>query len=449
MPQIMYAEGGVRGAIAALTGASHYRLIGISLVQNNSIAENSVLLETGFGNNGQSNTGYIVVDRCVIRDTNATHPTKRTIWADSELGNIAVIDSYLSGAKSSTTDAQDILVVRNPGPILIRNNYLEGGAENINFCGSNPGSLAQMPKDITIQRNLVTKPAASLPGGYQFISKSLIEFKCGLRVLVEGNTLQDIGYDNGGTFMRLTVRAECDLFGVNETPWMELSDLTIRYNIMRRAINGFNTFPSDDHGSCAAAWTMHSKRWNIHDNLIYDIDHYCGGGATCGYLWLDAGGSGDTGQCTDPPCGFQDLTFRHNTGGSEITLAVFCIASGNNSNLDYRDNLIVSNSPGFGVVADCGNGQNPFGVPLLNSYFTGPSWTWTFNLLVNSNTDNTAYGSGSLPVGNGNLYPTSITGIFTNAAADDYTIPVSSAAHLSASDGKDLGVDFTALYAAL
>lgn len=215
--------------------------------------------------------------------------------------------------------------------MLFQNSFLEGVAENINFCGGEPRREAILPQDITIKGNIFSKPSTWGWGGGPYIVKTLIEFKCGLRVLIEGNTLEEIGYDNGGTAFRLTVRAES-----SNSTWMELSDVTIRYNLIRNTVNGFNTFAADDDGTNS----MHSKRWTIHDNLIYGLGTHCGGGATCGYLyWMTNGGA----TCTDSSttCKMEDLTFRHNTIGAGITQQLLCPMLPGELNLTTRIILLM------------------------------------------------------------------------------------------------------------
>ena len=98
MPKIKYGETDpVNGAIAALTGAQRYRIIGVEFLQNDSLNPNYAFIVTGYNNWNATNTGYIILDRVVMHDTNTAHDTRRAVAADAELGNTALVDSYIVG----------------------------------------------------------------------------------------------------------------------------------------------------------------------------------------------------------------------------------------------------------------------------------------------------------------------------------------------------------------
>ena len=47
-----------------------------------------------------------------------------------------------------------------PGPYLIENNYLEAAGENVMFGGTDPSIPNLVPSNITIRRNLISRPLA-------------------------------------------------------------------------------------------------------------------------------------------------------------------------------------------------------------------------------------------------------------------------------------------------
>ena len=81
---------------------------------------------------------------------------KRCLALDS--ASTAVLNSYFEDCKHFASDAQAIAGFNGPGPFRIENNYIAASSENILFGGSDPRIPNLVPSDITITRNLVTKP---------------------------------------------------------------------------------------------------------------------------------------------------------------------------------------------------------------------------------------------------------------------------------------------------
>jgi len=453
MPQIKYGSdgsGNYDAVFVAQTGAQRYRIIGINMVQDSTITPNWAFVVMGYNNANATNTGYLIVDRSVLRDTDAAHETVRAVYADAQLGNTALIDSYASGIKSRGRDSQAWLSVSNPGPILIQNNFLEDAGENIMLCGGTPANSSEMPHDATIQRNTISKNAAWLPGGSGFVVKTLFELKCGVRVLVEGNTFDGMAYDNGGNAFRLTPRND-DYGGATGT-FLEVSDLTIRYNLVRNVPNWINSIGADDGtvNGDSRLQTRHSKRWHIHDNLVYGLGSNCGGGAWCGAFYsIQMGG---TTLCTDyvVTCKNEDLTITHNTV-DDVAHHVLYVSTGQQKNLDFRDNLINDGGgSSYGIFGNAALGspfestQN-FSATLLGNAW-GATYSFTFNRIagLGGNGQSPSF----YPQGT-NSYPSSYTSfLWTNPAARDYTLQAGSPAKNAASDGTDQGVNFSAYNAA-
>ena len=441
MPKIKYGETDpVNGAIAALTGAQRYRIIGIEFLQNDSLNPNYAFIVTGYNNWNATNTGYIILDRVVMHDTNTAHDTRRAVAADAELGNTALVDSYIEGITSPQSDTQAWLSISNAGPILIQNSFLQASGENFMACGGEPKNSTVMPKDITIKRNTFSKNPAWISGGAGLVVKTLLELKCGNRVLIEGNTFQTMSWDNGGHAHRLTVRNEN-----HGATFAEVSDLTIRYNLYHNITNWINEMGSDDGNSGTSGPSMHSKRWYIHDNLVYGLGWICGGGADCGSVYsIQQGGVGTA--CTDPTptCKNENLTIAHNTIDGTNKQVLYVDTAGQ-IGLDFRDNLINSNGS-YGIFG-IGAATIYNAVTLLNTAWAGPTWSFTHNSV--SGIGGNGLPSSTWPQGNGNSYPASSTSfLWTNAASGDYNLQAGSPAKHAASDGTDQGVNFTAYNAA-
>ena len=440
MPSVQYTAGALESAITVETGANYYRIIGIEVLQDSTCTgcssppTNYAFIVTGYGASSLTNTGHIIIDQCVIRDTDTSHESYRGVLLEAQNGYTAVINSYVAGFKASG-DSQAVYTGTNPGPILIHNSFLEAAGENVMTGASDPGATLTN-HDITITHNTMSKNSAWWMGATSWTQKCLLEFKGGVRILVEGNIFENQAWDGQGFAFRFTVRNNS---GGSPGEANEVSDLTFRYNLVRNVTNGFSMFGDDDQG--AGYLTLHSKRWYLHDNLIYGLGWNCGGGADCGDLWQFASG-GSTCVDTSPTCKNESVTITHNTVDNVGAFVLRSYIAGL-SGLDFRDNLINANSQ-YGVFANFG--ANSWATTALNDIWTiSPNWSWTYNRIAEiGNGDSSA----NYPQGT-NSYHASYTSIlWTDRAGLDYTLQAGSPAKSAASDGTDQGVNFTAYNAA-
>lgn len=445
MPTLKYNLGsGDEGVFEALTGAQRYRFIGLDIQANSAITTNYSLVVTGYGNFSATNTGYIIIDRCLVRDTTSSHTTIRGVLLNADQGHTAVIDSYFDGIKqydiARSADTQAILITANPGPILIRNNFLRAAGENIMTGGGGTPSSGVVPNNITIKYNEISKDT-SWDRTY-VLMKTLVEFKCSTKVLFEANDVHHMDWDDGGATFRLTVRAKSSPAGsgTNEE-WCDSSDLTIRHNLFYNVTNFINSYGSDDGFAETGGYSMTSSRWLITNNLIYGLGWSCGGGASCGRFFQIQGG-GVYPHCTDNAtsnCKIRDLTISHNTVDDVVEAMLYQDESGyGGTRVDFKDNLINVNA-GRGAYSAAVWGTN-----LLNAAYSS-TWVWENNRLANiGGGENTA----NYPQGT-NSYPASYTNfLWTNPVSRDYTLQVGSPAIAAASDGTDQGVNFTTYNAA-
>lgn len=444
----------------AATGANRYRFVGLE-VRENPAEDNGTNNWIQLGRrsdlaNPATNTGYFVFDRMVIRDTTASHNSGRAISAWQDNGVFAMLDSYCAGIKASGKEVQCFQADTNRGPILLQNNFLEAAGENTMLCGGiDPNADADLPRDVVFRRNTYQINAAwintELQAGH-YVVKSLFELKCGVRVLVEGNTFENAGWDGVGFSFRLTVR---NIFGGGT--FSDISDLTIRYNLIRHVTNWIQFLPNDDQG--ASFPTNHMKRILIEHNLVYDLGWSCQSGGVCGSLYRISSGGNTSGGvsssgCSDPNpnCKIDDLTIRHNTV-DDINVAELCVMQVGpspriNVNLDYRDNLVNRNN-GSGVY-DC-NVNNLKGTNKLTEAWPGPTWTWVNNIHAwnTSGSGGSGESFASYPQGNGNQYFANASSfLWVSKAARDYTLQAGSPALNTASDNTNVGVNFVLYNAA-
>jgi hypothetical protein len=427
MPQVKYGEDGIAhvGAFSAQTGAQRYRIIGINMVQDSTISPNWAFVVMGYNAQNALNTGYIILDRVIIRDTDSNHSSIRGVYADAQLGHTALIDSYVAGIKTLDQDTQAWLSISNPGPILVQNNFLEATGENLMLGGGDPASESVMPKDVTIKRNTFSKHSTWW-GSLSFLTKCLLELKLGVRVLIEGNDFLNMPWNEEGYAFRLTVRNSD-----NTASYSDVSDITIRYNLLKNVTNAFLVLATDN-----GYRSKHSKRWHIHNNLIYGLGWLCGGGAACGTFWGDFT---DVSTCTDPTptCKLEDLTISHNTV-DDIGDRLFYVDQTGAQGFDFRDNLMNVNG-GRGAFNPLLYGTNF----LSDTYST--TYTWTNNRLAGiAGEEDTALYPQSI-----NSYSSSHTNfLWTNRGTRDYTLQAASPAKGAAYDGTDQGVNFSSYNAA-
>jgi hypothetical protein len=198
-----------------------------------------------------------------------------------------IINSYFEDFKGLGHDTQAVAGWNGAGPYLIENNYMEATGENLIFGGTDPSIGNLVPSDITVRRNVFTKPLRWR--NERWTVKNAFELKNARRVLVEGNVFEHVwaGAQNGFAVL-LTVRNQD-----GRAPWSVVEDVTFRYNIIRNAGGAINL-----HGYDNLHPSQQTARIRISHNLVYGIDRN---------IW---GGTGDFIQMGAMP---RDITVEHNT----------------------------------------------------------------------------------------------------------------------------------------
>jgi hypothetical protein len=415
-------------AITFDTSASFYRLSGLEITTtwSSTSGTNYGLVAMGTSASGVTATSLaqlpsdVVFDRCYIHGT-ATGNVRRGIAMNS--ARTAVVDSYLSELHEVGADTQALASWNGAGPFKIVNNYLEGAGENVMFGGSDPAISNLVPSDIEIRNNLFSKKLSWKAGdssyaGVAWTVKNLFELKNARRVLINGNTFErSWAASQVGFAVVLTPRNQG-----GSAPWSTVEDITFTNNVVRQTAAGVNILGTDD--------TYSSQRTNrvlIRNNLFYDID---------GAAW--GGGSGTLLQVLS---GVNNLSFRHNTAlqSGGIILADGLPA---NSAFEFADNIVPHNA--YGVY---GSGKG-VGNTALAYYF--PQAVFTANAIAGpwpTSGGATVSMYSNYP---GNFFPASLSAVgFVDLANDNYRLTSGSPFKNQATDGTDLGVDFTALDAAL
>jgi len=407
MPKLVAASGPV---IQTEPGAHHYRFIGVEVRPQVGVFLYN-LVQLGGGETSMEQLPHdITFDRCYIHG-DSVKGTRRGIAMNSK--SLAVIDSYLSDFKEAGVEAQAILGWNGPGPFKIVNNHLEGAGENVMFGGGADPTIPDLvPSDIEIRQNQFSKRLSWKVGdpsyeGTPWIVKNLFELKNARRVLIEGNLFEHNWVQaQSGFAILFTVRNQN-----GSAPWAVVEDVTFRNNIVRHTTSGINILGRDDNHP-----SRQTKRILIQNNLFDDVG---------GNRW---GGGGRLFQLLR---GTEDVVIDHNTAFQAENILM---ADGEpHLGFVFRNNIVPHNN--YGII---GTGTG-VGNPTLLKYF--PDGIVKHNIIAGG------HAAQYLP---DNFFPSSLDDVrFMDRHSGNYQLASSSRYKRAGSNGKDLGVDYDALCAAM
>jgi len=202
-----------------------------------------------------------VIDRCRILG-DPTQGTKRGVNMNAPDVTITRCHVEYCFGPYPGNDTQALFAADSPGPFLIEDNFLSGGSETIMFGGDSPSSDANIPANITIRNNTITKRTEwqTQPVGV----KNTFELKCAKRVLIENNQFSQSwgGHGQDGYLLMLTPRNQ-----YGSTPYCTVEDVEIRNNHFACAaapicmMGDDNNYPS-----------QRLSRINIHHNRFEALD---------------------------------------------------------------------------------------------------------------------------------------------------------------------------------
>jgi hypothetical protein len=326
--------------------ASYYRVVGVAFDANVGGDGEVITLGSDSQTTLTDVPHHIELDRIII----AGDPSigqRRGIQLNA--AHVSIVNSDIRDIKDRDQESQGIAGWNTPGPILIKNNFIEAAGENILFGGAGINIPNVVPSDITIEDNYLTKDTAWR--GSSWIVKNGLELKNARRVLVRGNIIEySWAAAQTGFAVVLTPRNSS-----GRTPWVVVEDVTFVGNIIRHSGSAFNLLGHDD-----TARSGQLARILIKDNLIYGIS---------GGTW---GGSGTFVQMGGEP---RDITIDHNTvqhTGNIITFysGVYINSSGARvtggpvQGFVYTNNLSRHNTYGmFGSGKSTGNASLTYYAP--------------------------------------------------------------------------------------
>jgi hypothetical protein len=433
---------GPAGPIIASPGANHYRLVGLELTRP---VSNTIVYNLVGPQNGPAD--HIIVDRVWLHGTPQNETVRGVMLAHVRYA--AVIDSYLSDfhciAKSGAcVDSQAIAGGSGDdpmGPFKIENNFLEAAAESIELGGS---AATATPQDIEIRRNYMFKPMIWMrgqpgfvggPDGNPFIVKNLFEIKNAVRVLLEGNVMENSwgGFSQPGVAVVLGPKNQAIGSG-NVCPDCQVTDVTIRYCVISHVGTGFVL---GNGLSANGGAPKDGGRYSIHDVTVDDIqtDAYAGRG-------LFAQISTAPGVTEVVP--LHDVTIDHVTAfPPRVLFNIGGPIANKMKNFSITNNVFLAaektvTTTGGGVDRNCSAGPVARSLDLtLQSCFS--SFKFENNVIVG--------GSGDMPKGTHTPSKLSDVG-FVNAKegnGGEYRLAASSKFRRSSSDGKDAGADMDAI----
>jgi hypothetical protein len=258
-------SGNTSPALTAAAGAHHWRVELIEFLANRNGSGDIIALGGGSTQTDISQMPHtIVLDRVYVHGDPATGQ-KRGVALNS--GNTHIVNSYFEDFKSTSQETQAIACWNGAGPFVIENNYMESAGPNLIFGGADPSIPNLIPSDITVRRNVFTKPLAWRNERWQV--KNAFELKNARRVLVEGNVFENVWQAaQAGHAVLLTVRNQD-----GRGPWSVVEDVTFQYNIIRHVSAAINILGYDDRNPSGQ-----TRRLRISHNLVYDVDRARWGG---------------------------------------------------------------------------------------------------------------------------------------------------------------------------
>jgi hypothetical protein len=404
-------------AFRTAAGASNWRLMFLEIYPAS--ATSSVnLIDFGAADSTQTTQAavpqHLVVDRCYLHG-DSSFGQRRGVALNS--GDTQILNSWFADFKGKSQDTQAIAGWNGPGPFLIQNNYIEAAGENIAFGGSDPNITNLVPNNITIRGNLISKPLAWMSQSWTV--KNLLELKNAENVLIEGNTLEN-NWAAGQQGYSLVFTPRNQYGGA---PWSVVKNVTVQNNIIRHVASAFNICGYDN-----LATSQQTSNIKILNNLIYDV--------STAYGSTNHPAAGMLAVIGAAP---KDITFDHNTVDNDGH-ATISLYQGTTPG-DWRIlGFVLTNN----LLRD-----NLYGIFGANSSPGTASLTmYTPDAYVQANAIGGAPAK-TYPVGND--YPSLAQWLadFVNVGTANYQLISSSLSNNAGTDGKDIGVDFTALNAAM
>lgn len=412
-PKLIAMTGNGTGTLNTNGPVTKWRVMGLDITVDPDVTSITTIVKLGLGTETllADLPENIILDRCYVHG-HSTLQCRRGITLNSKAA--AFIDGIVDDIHSDGFDTQAIWGWNGPGPFKIVNNKLVASTEVFGFGGADPALVGNNPADIEFSRNHVTRPMSWK--GNTYLEKNLIELKKGIRVLIEGNVLENAWpqAQSGWGFVLWSVNQQ----GGDNTA--ETGHITVRKNIIK---NTATLFQLSAHYASTSVPMHHVT---IHDNVGLGVNNPAVVGADPMILAQQ---------------GIAHLSIEHNTAlmNPGATSALLITNDIVYEYLKIRNNIL-------------GGGSYPL--------FISPGPTWADIADVNSLFDGNVFvaaaayaASFGMPVGN--FYPASNDDIGfvgggsaatdVNALLDSLKLSNTSAYKAAATDGTDPGADIDAV----
>jgi len=384
------------------------RVIGVEFTPDPSQSVSQAIVQLGSSGSDQNTLALtpsdIILDRVYVHG-NATVDDRKCVTLNVARG--AVIDSRIEQCHSAF-DSQAITLTNGPGPFKIVNNYLDAAAENIAIGGA-PVWIPAMPSDFEIRHNYFYKDPANL---HVWQTKNLIEFKVGVRALIDGNVFENSWADAqaGYAFVLWDANAGCTA--------CEARDFTITNNLIRNVAGGWSLISRYDATSGPGL-----RNVTIRNNVIIGLNQSTGNGRVFSL--------NDT---------IPNLVLEHNTG---IGSSGVVWGAANGTPVKFHQ-IIQNNLLGGPAFSGFGMGSVAWGlfgdatsINTNNVYEKESDWLNTIPGNWFPQTDD------ALGLAGGATAATSVS-----ASPQDLTLAASSPYKGKGTDGRDLGADIAAVISA-
>ena len=189
---------------------------------------------------------------------------------------ITLTRSHIANIWRNGEESQAFCAWDGGGPYTVRDNYLEAASQGVMFGGANSASPANVPADILVEDNHITKPLAWK--GLPRVVKNLFELKSAKRAVIRDNLMENNWSDGqNGYGVLFTVRND-----EGGSPWSVVEDVLFERNIVRNSENGINILGHDSYQASGR-----TTRVTIRHNLILTSGTFLQVGAEVGVLTVD------------------------------------------------------------------------------------------------------------------------------------------------------------------
>jgi len=339
----LIAPGNADPPLIGGTGVANWRLDGLQFGSTT-------------GGNGEvlrmAGSDSIYMDRILI--VAGVEGQKRGIQANGT--NITLTRSHIANIWMLGVESQAFCAWDGAGPYTVTDNYLEAASINILFGGANSSSVGNIPQDILVDGNHMSKQTSWLGEGK--VVKNLFELKQAKRVTITNNLFEHNWSDGqSGTAIVFTTRND-----EGGSPWAVVEDVLFERNTVRNTEGIINILGYENTSGHTSG---QATRITIQHNYLSGTGFFLQAGGEVGTVTIQHNTINQGGNLMTLYLGDVDPT-----GGDGLRAGLFAI-----SNLTYINNLAYHRE--YGVFG------GSIGTSALEAMTE--TYTWTHNVLAGGN----------------------------------------------------------------